>query len=358
MSRRSFLAALGMCAVLAITGVPVAQSVVLTSSKDNMLAEHPQGILSNALGNLTAAGRIRAFGSGAIRRGLIMFDVAANVPAGSTIVSVTLTLTIHMVATTVPRDLRLHRLTASWGEGTSFNTGAAGTFATAGDATWLHRFFNTTLWTTPGGDFVASPSATTSVTVIGPYEWSSAQMVADVQTWLDNPASNNGWIVIGDESTTTTAKTIFTREEVTAAFRPRLEIEYAPSCADAAVSSRNAGTNPLSYSATAPELGGVFTATVNNNLAGQTTSRLFAFEAPISFTFVSGQTLLCLDLGSGELFTGSGVAPSSSAGGVDAYSMAVPDLPATCGVRLYTQAIQFGVPPYKLSNAQDLTLGD
>ena len=39
------------------------------------------------------------------------------------------------------------------------------------------------------------------VGAIGQYTWSSAQMVADVQGWLDNPASNFGWLMLGDEST-------------------------------------------------------------------------------------------------------------------------------------------------------------
>ena len=31
-------------------------------------------------------------------------------------------------------------------------------------------------------------------------------MVADVQSWLDNPATNFGWLVLGDESDILTAK--------------------------------------------------------------------------------------------------------------------------------------------------------
>ena len=53
---------------------------------------------------------------------------------------------------------------------------------------------------TQGGDFSATVSASQSVGAIGQYTWSSAQMVADVQSWLDNPASNFGWLVLGDES--------------------------------------------------------------------------------------------------------------------------------------------------------------
>ena len=37
-------------------------------------------------------------------------------------------------------------------------------------------------------------------------------MVADVQSWLDNPASNFGWLVLGDETAIATAKRFDTRE--------------------------------------------------------------------------------------------------------------------------------------------------
>ena len=50
-------------------------------------------------------------------------------------------------------------------------------------------------------------------------------MVADVQSWLDNPASNFGWLVLGDESTIATAKRFDTRES---ASPPVLTIQYIP----------------------------------------------------------------------------------------------------------------------------------
>ena len=129
-------------------------------------------------------------------------------------------------------------------------------------------------------------------------------------------------------------------------------------CAAPAVAFRNGGTNPASYEADPIAIGGTFTATVDNGLAGQLTSLLIAFDSPFTFTLGGGQTLLCLDLGgSGERFTVAGLAPSSSAGGVDSFSLPFADDPATCGVVYYSQAIQFGNPPFVLSNAQDLTIG-
>ena len=68
------------------------------------------------------------------------------------------------------------------------------------DATWIHTFYPGSFWTTPGGDFDATASGSTSVDGEGSYSWgSTAQMVADVQGWLDTPANNHGWILIGPE---------------------------------------------------------------------------------------------------------------------------------------------------------------
>ena len=138
---------------------------------------------------------------------------------------------------------------------------------------------------------------------------------------------------------------------------PSAGAAYALHLPRATVLFRNAGLNPASYTASPAVLGGTFTATVDNNLAGKASSLLFAFDTPTSIALGGGQTLLCLDFGSGELFTGGNLFPTSSAGGVDGYALAVPNLPQLDGAVAYTQALQFGGPPFVLSNAQDLTLG-
>lgn len=124
-----------------------------------------------------------------------------------------------------------------------------------------------------------------------------------------------------------------------------------------AIAFRNAGTNPVSYVLDPVQVGGTFHATVDNNVAGQVASVLIAFFDPFSLTLANGQTLLCFDLsGFGEIFTGSGLAPTSSAGGVDTYLAPVPADQTLINIQLFSQAIQFGAPPFALSNAQDMIL--
>ena len=68
-----------------------------------------------------------------------------------------------------------------------------------------------------------------SVVGIGFYSWPSTQaMIGDVQTWVDNPGSNYGWILVGFEDAASTAKRFESRENAIAANRPKLTIKFTP----------------------------------------------------------------------------------------------------------------------------------
>jgi hypothetical protein len=192
-------------------------------SKDNTLYEFDpdEGDHSNGAGFHFFAGEN---GEGELRRGVLAFDVAGTIPAGSTITAVSLSLSMSMTPAGA-ETIELHKLLADWGEGTSHAPMGEGDGApaTPNDATWRHRFFDSVFWTTQGGDFSAMVSASQSVAGVGHYTWSSTQMVADVQSWLDNPGSNFGWLVLGNETASATTKRFDTRES---ASPPVLTIEY------------------------------------------------------------------------------------------------------------------------------------
>ncbi|MCI0693320.1 DNRLRE domain-containing protein [candidate division KSB1 bacterium] len=199
--------------------------VNIPAGRDNTLYENNNGALSNGAGEYFFVGRT---GSGERRRGLLFFDIAGNIPAGATINSVTLRLNMSR---TISGSLLvgLHRASADWGEGTSNAVGEEGSGAnsTTGDATWRHRFFNTSFWTNPGGDFVAMASAEQSISAIGFYTWGSTpEMVNDVQSWLDNPSNNFGWLLLGVEGSPSTAKRFDSRQNPNAASRPQLTVNY------------------------------------------------------------------------------------------------------------------------------------
>jgi hypothetical protein len=50
-------------------------------------------------------------------------------------------------------------------------------------------------------------------------------MIARIQGWLDQPATNFGWLILGNEDQSPTAKRVDSRE-APAATRPILTVEF------------------------------------------------------------------------------------------------------------------------------------
>lgn len=217
-------------AALLVAGSPShADMVSLPAAQDNTLYESGAGNVSNGAGPTMFSGRNQLI-SNSVRRALLRFDIALAIPAGSTIQSVTLGLSMSQTSAGAS-PVSLHRALASWGEGASNGgaSGGTGAAATAGDATWLHRFFPGTPWGVAGGDFAAPASASILVDQVGAYLWGSTPgMVVDVQGWLDVPGSNFGWLLRGDESTQPTVKRFDTRESTVPALRPVLTVTFEP----------------------------------------------------------------------------------------------------------------------------------
>jgi len=207
--------------LLASAQLSSAASLTLSPSKDNTIYSE-NVTYSNGKGINFFAGDN---GSSAPRRALLAFDISA-IPAGATIDSVSLQL-YATVAAAGAQTVSLYRLTSDWGEGTSNagSPGGGGTPAIGSDATWQDAFNGGLGWTTEGGDFVASASASMSVGANNTaYTWSSAGLVADVQGWVDGTASNYGWIVLGNESGASTAKGFASKDATSN--QPQLMITY------------------------------------------------------------------------------------------------------------------------------------
>lgn len=237
---------IGPCLAIVAVQVASAATVTLLPSKDNTLiqwSEEAPGanpLLSNGLGDIYT-GRTNQDGQEqatmSIRRGLVHFDVGGAIPSGMTIVSATLTMRDERGRNGDPA-VRLHRVLQDWGEGTSFFQGGQGAPATDGDATWFHTFYNAAdpqsspTWSNPGGNYSPTTSAEVIVTDdLGGgqlFSWSGAGMVADLQGWLAAPASNFGWMLIGDESRGQSAKRLNSRESTEPPnVPPTLVVEYA-----------------------------------------------------------------------------------------------------------------------------------
>ncbi len=217
---------LGLVALIAAIGVvtapAAADQITIVSDRDNTMFEDTLGTVSNGQGPVIFSGRQ---GQGLVRRALLRFDIAGALPVGAVVTAVSLELDMQDTSDMMSRDMSLFRVGMDWGEGASNANGGQGDTAQVGDATWLHTFYNTALWTTPGGDFDAMPSATQTVgTAAGAYTWSDTSMANDVQAWLDSPGSNFGWVLIGVETVNRTSRRFGSREA--GAGQPTLTITY------------------------------------------------------------------------------------------------------------------------------------
>lgn len=216
-----------LCVMLVSTALhrAGADEVALVPVLDNSLIEDPSGAKSSGSGPAIFVGRNSG---GSLRRGILAFDVAASVPVGSSVQSVTLTLVASNASDSTQRTISLHRVLSGWGEGASSSSGGSGAPSEQGDATWIHRFYPDSLWNHAGGDFVAGASGATNVKDVGVYSWSGEGLVADVQLWLDNPAVDFGWLLLGDETENSTAKRFDSRESQDPGTRPALAIRFTP----------------------------------------------------------------------------------------------------------------------------------
>ena len=214
------------------TPVPGATQVSLPAVQDGTLYEQDDGLRANGSGEFLFIGMTNGREK---RRTLVAFDVAGSVPAGATVVSARLVLFLSRTkAEDEPSELR--RATSDWGEGASTAGSGEGSGAGSvdGDATWVHRSFDAERWAAPGGDFAPEVSASAVVGrppfgEIATVTWGSTpRMVADVQGWLDDPSSNHGWLVLGnEEKERQTAKRFGSRENADESSRPALLVEYA-----------------------------------------------------------------------------------------------------------------------------------
>ena len=212
--------------ILAVSTLSLgAASVTITPSADTALFER------TPTGNLGATASIPAGTTAASTRSraLMKFDLSGRVPSNATINSVRVILTVvKQPLAPQPSSFRLFRMAQSWVEGTKADI--IGGAATAGEPTWEHRASPSTAWSAPGAaapaDFVLVASGSMQVAGPGSYSMASTSgLVADVQAWLQNPATNYGWILISQsESTPSTARRFGAREDT--ANSPRLEIDF------------------------------------------------------------------------------------------------------------------------------------
>lgn len=156
----------------------------------------------------------------------MQFDIAGNIPAGAVVTSVSLVMNLETGGSAAD-DHDLHVVTTDWGEGTSSGSGN-GDVAVAPDATWSDAMIGTSTWTSAGGDYNLTSSITMSLDdTPGNHTFTSATMATDVQSWLDTPGNNFGWILIGNEANPCASRRFGSKDQGIA---PQLVINYT--CSD------------------------------------------------------------------------------------------------------------------------------
>jgi hypothetical protein len=159
-------------------------------------------------------------------RMLLKFDVS-GIPANATITSATVRVTVVMDPNPAA-NFSLHRVLKDWTEGNKTGTTSFGAAATSGEATWNSRMHLIAPWAAGGGlsgtDFAATASATTNLSA-GTKDFTSAELISDVQSWLENPGTNYGWILIATGEPNNTGKQIASRED--SINRPVLVVGYS-----------------------------------------------------------------------------------------------------------------------------------
>ena len=209
--------AAALLGLVALSAQPA--SLVLTPSADTTMIE---------VAPTNSNGRQDFFNSGTTQngtrnRGLLRFDLG-SLPTNTLILSASVVISVVKLPAepAAAAPFSLHRMFRDWGEGTNvgvLNIGQ-GAPASPGDATWIHAHFNTNAWAAPGGvpgvDFAAFESGSAFIYDLGgsPYTLGpTTELATDVQDWVQNPASNFGWLFLcDDEATHFTAKRFGARE--------------------------------------------------------------------------------------------------------------------------------------------------
>ena len=188
-----------------------AVTVQVGASKDNTIYQsNPDA--SNGSGEYLLAG------SGV--RGLVQFDV--GVPSGSTIIDAVLTLHVPN-SNSGGSSVSVHKVATAWGEAGSNAPGdeSEGDQARPFDATWIYSSYDGELWNSAGGD-IGGASASSGVSGAGAYEWVGNGLIADIQSWVDDPTGNFGWLLQAASGLTS----FISKDAPDSSLAPTLEISY------------------------------------------------------------------------------------------------------------------------------------
>jgi hypothetical protein len=121
----------------------------------------------------------------------------------------------------------IHRLLRDFSEGPTDPGGNEGGGAppSPGDATWEHAVHDSVPWTTAGGDFDPTPSASGVIAeTVEPVFVEGAGLGDDIERWRTGTL-NAGWLMAGDETRTQSVKRFESRQSPVPEDRPTLVVQ-------------------------------------------------------------------------------------------------------------------------------------
>ncbi len=154
-------------------------------------------------------------------RPLLSFDLR-DVPAGASITGATLSLWMHEQPTAA-MTVGAYRMTSGWTEGSGLGD------CTGDGASWAERT-GSVRWATPGGDHVATPTATKAHTASDARGWDAFDITSMVQSWVSGGAPNHGVMLRATDETDDLGKYLaYWSDDFGAnpARRPKLAVTYA-----------------------------------------------------------------------------------------------------------------------------------
>ena len=180
-------------------------SVVKTYSGANQDCYIQNG--SNANTSLCGARTIlTGYDGNVINRSLLQFNI--SIQSDATVLKADLALYASSTQNSTSLPIEVHQVTQSWTTGATWNSANG-----------------STAWTTAGGTFSASASATNSA--VGPgagwYHWYLSKLV---QGWVDGSIPNQGMILKGSNEGTVDAITFRSSEYSQSTYWPYLQITY------------------------------------------------------------------------------------------------------------------------------------
>ncbi|MEP6468151.1 MAG: DNRLRE domain-containing protein [Chloroflexota bacterium] len=163
-----------------------------------------------------------------IRRGLFEFSLR-DIPASATVSAAAFSY-YYEPTTAVVGQVKVHRASRAWREG------AGGTSCDASGASWQDPY-GTSAWTTAGGDYNATASATLTTSDRTGGGWDTFDVTSLVSSWVNGSQPNHGMLVRASSETLGAGKdfAFYTDDfDVAPTLRPKLLVTYSETLPDAA----------------------------------------------------------------------------------------------------------------------------